>query len=245
MITLPLGCARLLPVPTTPPFSQGEATSLIAHLSEEGRGITSFQGVGKITFKNGEEESASNLLAVGGRPLKVRLEMTHSWGKPLFHIVVDPENVSVLSLVEKKFYRGRSGFSWAESFFLLGLDPDSVWKILSGRVPILTHRNAVSLHSNEITLYDGGGEVVEVISFLPEPRVPRSVSFPKKGITVTLSEFKRGDQGLSPLKIRAARKDDGQLLEIHYKSLTLNRPIPEEVFHLNPPPSFEVIELDR
>jgi outer membrane lipoprotein-sorting protein len=245
VVILPLGCARLIPVPTTPPFSQEEATSLVTHLSEEGRDVTSFQGAGKIMFKKGEEESTSNLLAVGAKPLKVRLEMTHSWGKPLLHIVVDSENVLVLSLVDKKFYRGRSGPSWEKTFFLLGLDPDSVWKILSGRVPVLTHRNAVSLRSNEITLYDGRGEVVEVISFLAEPRVPRSVSFPKKGITVTLSEFKQREQGPSPLKISAARKDGGQLLEIHYKRLTLNRPIPEEIFHLNPPPGFEVIELDQ
>jgi hypothetical protein len=242
---LPLGCARLPSVPTAPPFSQKEATRLIAHLSEAGGNIMSFQGVGTIMFKKGEEASVSHLLAVGERPYKVRLEMTHSWGKPLFHIVIDRETVSVLSLVEKKLYRGRISPSRAEPFFLVGLDPDSVWKILSGGVPILAHRRALSLRSHEIVLYDAEGEMIEIISFVPEFCVPKTVVFPKKGITLTLSDFRQGDQGLKPLRIRAARKNDNQSFQIQYKSLIFNKPIPKEVFHMDAPPGFEVVELGQ
>jgi outer membrane lipoprotein-sorting protein len=35
------------------------------------------------------------------------------------------------------------------------------------------------------------------------------------------------------------------LIEIRYKRLRLNKPVPEEVFQLSPPPGFEIIKLDN
>jgi len=205
VLILPFGCARLSPVPRSLPFPQKEANRLIAALDEAGEETTSFQGFGNVRFKDGEEESESNLLVVGCRPFRVRLEISHPWGKPLVHIVVDEENISVVSLIEKKFFKGHSNPLTEYYFFLLGLDLGSAWKILSGRVPILPHSRAVSMKPNEVTLYNDGGEVVETISFSSTPLLPRSVTFPKKGITVVLSDFKGGEHGLNPMKIQAVK----------------------------------------
>jgi len=243
--SLLLGCAYPVPFPPAKPFSQEEIPHLISHLIEQEEKIFSFQGVGTLRFKQGEEDSKSNLFALGRKPFKVRLEIAHPWGKSLFHIVVDERNISVLSLTDNKFFRGPSNSVNANRFFLCGLDLDSAWKILSGRVPILSATGgAVSLKPNEITLYDNQGEVIEVISFFPGPLLPRSVYFPKKGITIMLSEFKEGDLGPYPLKIRIVKRDEDQLVEIKYKKLQVNKPIPEELFRLNPPPDFEIIELN-
>jgi len=243
-VTLLLGCAPLFPFPPAKPFSQKETAQLISRLTEQGEEIRSFQGVGRLRFKKRGEESESNLLAVGCRPFKMRLEITHPWGKPISHIVVDEKNISVLSLIDNKFFTGPSGPLHTEQRFLFGIDLDSVWKILSGRIPIEPHCRAVSLKPNQITLYDGQGEVVEIISFSPGPLLPRSVYFPKKRLTIRLREFKQGDLGPYPLRIKIQKGDQDQLVEIRYKSLGFNKPVPEEIFQLNPPPGFEIIQLD-
>ena len=244
VVSLLLGCAHLVPFPSAKPFSQEEIAHLVSHLSEQEEKIVSFQGVGRLRFKEGEEDSESNLFAIGRKPFKARLEITHPWGKPLFHIVVDERNISILSLTDKKFFRGTSGPLNANRFFLFELDPDSAWKILSGRVPILAYWRVMSLKPNEIILYNRQGEVVEIISFYPGPLLPRSVSFPKKLITLIFSEFKEGDSGLHPSRIKIVKGDEDKLIEIRYKSLQLNKPVPEEIFRLNPPPGFEIINLN-
>jgi len=244
VLTLLLGCAHLVPFPPTKPFSPEETARLISHLREQGEKINSFQVVGRLRFIDREEETEANLFAVGCRPFKVRLELTHPWGKPLLHILVDERDISVLSLIDNKFFKGPSSLLNTEQFFFFGLDLDSAWKILSGRVPIIPHCRAVSLKPGEISLYNRQGEVVEIISFTSKAFLPRSVYFPKKEINIILSEFKEGALGPHHSRIRVVKGDGNQLIEIRYKNLKLNKLIPEEIFRLNPPPDFEIIRLN-
>jgi len=60
-----------------------------------------------------------------------------------------------------------------------------------------------------------------------------------------LSEFDQGDLGLHPLKIKVLKENEDQLVVIRYKSLKLNKAVPEEIFQLNPPPSFEIVNLNN
>jgi hypothetical protein len=240
-----LGCAPLVPSPPTAPFSHKETAELISNLRAQGEKIVSFQGLGRVRFKDREEESELNLLAVGCRPFKIRVEISHPWGKPLFFVLLDGGNVFVLSLVDRKFFRGKSSRLPIQSVFLLGLDLDSLWHILAGTVPILPYSRAVSLKPHEISLLNGAGEVNERVSFYPHSPLPHSVSFPEKGIAVLLSDFREGNLGPNPLKIEIAMNHTDRYVKIRYKDLTRNKPIPEEVFSLDPPPGFEVIELNE
>jgi len=245
LLTLVLGCAPLVPFPSAKPFSQQESVRLISNLQDQERKVYSFQGVGKLRLKKGEEETETNLFAVGCMPFKVRLEITHPWGRPLLYIVADERNISVLSLTDKKFFRGPPNSLKIKQFFLCGLDLDLAWIIFSGRIPILSAAGgAVSLKPYEISLYNKQGEIIETISFSSRTLLPKSAYFPKKGFTIILSEFKEGNLGLHPLKIKILKENEDQSAEIRYKSLKLNKPVPKEIFQLNPPPNFEIIKLN-
>ena len=238
------GCAPLVPYPPTPPFSQEEAARIIASLKIQGNEVTSFQGIGKVRFKDGEHESEANLLAVGSRPLKVRLEISHPWGRPLFFVVADNNCTQAVSFVEKKVFRGEWGRLSVPPFSLLTLDMDSLWTVLSGSVPILPHARAASLKQHEIRLFDAEKDVREIIAFSPDSRLPRSVYFPDRGITVVLSDYESSDWGLRPSGITIMSEVHNQSAEIRYKQLRINRPVPEEIFRLVPPPGFEIVDLN-
>lgn len=242
-LTVMWGCAHLVPSPPVKPFSQKEIASLITHLKDQEKNIQSFHGLGAASFKEGDREMEANLLIVGSRPLKMRLELTHPWGKPLIHMVADKECVLVLSLVDKKFFRGPPGALGPQQLFLFDADLDSVWKVLSGRVPILPHVKAASLKPREISLYDGQGEAIEIISFAPGSPVVTSLSFPKKDLVVLLSDFSEGGLGFYPLEIKIVKGEEDKFLAIRYKRLHINKPIPDEIFLLSPPPDFEIIDL--
>jgi hypothetical protein len=237
------GCAPLVPYPPIPPFSQEEIAQLIAGLRAQGDQVTSFQGFGKLRFKHGEGESESNLLAVGSRPLRVRLEISHPWGRPLFFVVVDEKHTQAVSFVEKKVFRGDLSRLPVRPFSVLMLDLDFIWKVLSGSVPILAHSRAASLKQHEIVLLDTEEEAREIITFSPGSRLPRSVHFPDKGITVVFSDYERSDWGLKPTRIVITSQVHNQSAEIRYKRLLMNETVPEEIFRLAPPPGFDIVDL--
>jgi hypothetical protein len=243
-LTFLFGCAPLVPYPPSPPFSQQEVSQLITSLKKQGDEVTSFQGIGKLRFKDGEQESEANLLAIGSSPLRVRLEISHPWGKPLFFLVVNNKHAQAVSFVEKKVFMGEwSGLS-VSRFSALTLDMDSLWTVLSGSVPILPHARAASLNQHEIRLFDRQEQVREIITFSPGSRLPRSVSFPDKGITVVLSDYERGDWGPKASGIVIMSEVNNPSAEIRYKHLRINRSVPEEVFSLALPPGFEIVDLN-
>jgi hypothetical protein len=113
-------------------------------------------------------------------------------------------------------------------------------------VPILSASGGtVSLKPHEISLYNKQGEIIETISFSSKTLLARSIYFPKKGFSILFSEFEEGDLGPHPLKIKVLKENEDQLVVIRYKSFTLNKPVPEEIFQLNPPPSFEIVNLNN
>ena len=246
LLTLVLGCASLEPFPPVKPFSQKESDRLISNLKDQEEKVSTFQGIGKLNLKKGEEEIEANLFAIGSNPYKIRLEITHPWGRPLLYIVADEKSISVLSLTDKKFFRGPPHSLDIKQFFLYGLDLDLAWKIFSGSVPILSASGGtVSLKPHEISLYNKQGEIIETISFSSKTLLPRSIYFPMKGLSILFSEFEEGDLGPHPLKIKVLKESEDQLVVIRYKSFTLNKPIPEEIFQLNPSPNFEIVNLNN
>jgi outer membrane biogenesis lipoprotein LolB len=236
-----VSCAPLQTLPPAKPISQDRAHQLINQMSERADEVASFVGLGKLIFKEEQKGTTSvNLLAVGRRPSKVRIELDHAWGKPLIYLVADRQNTSVLSFVENIFYSGASDSLKIRQLFPFELDLEIVWVILSGRVPILPHSTVESLKPNEITLFDEWGKKVERIIFAQDPFLPTLIHLHREGLIVELSQFKKCEAGFYPSKVSISQGDDRQV-EIRYTSLEFNRPIPEEVFSLNPPPDVRII----
>jgi len=246
IVTLPVGCSKLRQPLKTKPFFQKDASKILLSLKEQNKEINSFQGVGRISFEGEEGELESNLFIVGKRPFKTRIEVTHLWGKPLFHIVIDGKNISVLSLIEKKFFRGHRGSLNIDQLFLLELDPNSIWDILAGRAPVLDEvKRAVRFESNKISLLNSNSEVIEIIRFSSNPVIPKSVYFPMKETTITLSKFRKMNSGYSALLIEIIEEKRNRLIKIEYKNFEVNRPVPDDVFVLKPLPGFKIVELDK
>jgi len=239
-VALLVGCAPLQTLPPAKPISQDQAHRLITQLRAQADEVFSFVGAGKLFFREGEGETGMNLLAVGQRPSRLRLELTHTWGKPLIFLVADKQNTSVLSFIESTFYSGPSSGLQGGPYFPFEFDLEIAWVILSGRIPVLPHCNVASLRQNEITLFDGQGDTVERLTFAQDGFIPTSIHLPKQGLTVALSQFKEGGIGPYPSKVSISQGDELQV-EIRYTSLEFNRPIPEELFALNPPPDVRII----
>ncbi len=243
---LPLGCSTLKQPVETKPLFHKDAAQILSYLKGQNSNVESFQGIGRVIVNSGSSELESNLFIAGKSPQRARLEITHFWGKPLIHIVIDGRDVSALSLTEKKFFRCHDGYLDIDHIFLSKLDTKIIWDILAGRVPILDEVvKTVGYKENEILLLNSSGQIIERILFSSNPILAKEIYFPLKEITINLSKFRKMNSGYVPLKIEIIEEKPDRAIKIEYKDFEIGNQIPDEIFYLSPLPGYEVIEISK
>ena len=240
------GCAGMEKRPSGPPLSDQD-TARIAHLiHKEEQRVSSFYALGRVSAGDWYGESDADILVVGVRePFRIKIEITHSWGQPLLHILIDGNRMKALSFRENKFYRGTFTSQALSRFIPVRFDPDLIWGVLRGYPNMLPHETLKSLGSNQISLFTGKGEEVEIIDLYDGEALPRNVTFPGRNIRVTYSEFHE-EKGIPYAQsVKVARLDGGKRLTLKHKKMVFNRIIPKDVFAIPKPPAMEMIDLDK
>jgi len=208
--------------------------------------IHRFYALGQAAAADWYGQSDADILAVGVRePFRVKIEITHSWGQPLLHILIDGGKVEVLSFRENRLYRGAFTPRALTRFIPAGLDADLIWGALRGYPSLLPHQGMKSMGAHQISLFDGKGQEVETIDLYREKALPRVVTYPGSNIRMVYSEF-REEQGTAYAgKVRVAHLDGGKTLTLKYRQMVFNPAIPEDIFLIKKPPSTEIVDINR
>jgi hypothetical protein len=84
------------------PLADRDVEIILASIQAQERKVFSFYTTGSLLLQDRDLESESNVLIVGNRnPLKIKIEVTHPWGRPIVHILIEEKNLQVLSFTEK------------------------------------------------------------------------------------------------------------------------------------------------
>ncbi len=237
-------CAPIPVKPPPSPYGHQETDRIVAGFREQETRVDTFFSSGRLTVKTKNSESGSDILIVGSKnPFKLKIELTHAWGRPLLHIMIHDSVLQILSFTEKKYYHGHLGTPDSLKFFPARLDPDQVWALLRAYPVLREYSRAVSFKGNQITLLNGKAEPVQVVDLYSESTLPRLVSFPEQGIKVSFSDFKN-DKGLK--YARKIRLDDSKtetILMLKLKQMVFNKTLPESIFSLKKPKDFEMLLL--
>ncbi len=237
-------CAPIPVKPPPSPYGHQEIARIISGFREQEARVDTFFSSGRLTVKAKNSESGSDILIVGSKkPFKLKIELTHAWGRPLLHIMIHDSELQILSFTEKKYYHGHLGTPGSLKFFPARLDPDQVWALLRAYPVLRKYSRAVSLKGNQITLLNGKAEPVQVVDLYSESTLPRLVSFPEQGIKVSFSDFE-SDRGLKyARKIRLDDSKTGTILVLKLKQMVFNKTLPESIFNLEKPKDFEMLPL--
>jgi hypothetical protein len=235
------------PVPVKPPpspYGHKEILSIISGFREQETRVDTFFSSGRLTVKAKNSESASDILIVGSKnPFKLKIELTHAWGRPLLHIMIHDSELRILSFTEKKYYHGHLGTPGSLRFFPARLYPDQAWALLRAYPVLRKYSRAVSHKGNQITLMNGKEEPVQVVDLYSESPLPRLISFPEQGIKVSFADFE-SDSGLK--YARKIRLDDSKtetILVLKLKQMVFNKTLPKSIFKLEKPKDFEMLPL--
>ncbi len=233
-------CAPVSIQPPSPPFDHQTVVHIVSTFKEQERAVQTFFSFGRLMIQRHGSEFETNILIVGIRdPFKVKIEVTHPWGRPLFHILIDETRVQILSFSEKRYYLEYLGEPAPSSFFPVRLSPEQLWAFVRGYPILHEHNRAVSLKGNQITLLNGKGDMVQVVDFYPESNLPLQTFLPGQGIKVSFSDFENDNNIQYARKIRLFDQEFETTLGLNLKQTVLNKAIQESIFELSPPNDFK------
>jgi hypothetical protein len=234
------GCPTPIIQPPTSPFNRSEIQQIILALKKEEQRVNTFFSTVRLEITTNGTDTESNALIVGTRsPFRVKIEITHPWGRPVLHVLMTHNRIRALSFTEKRYYEGRVQDMASWGFFPGQLDRHLIWAFFRGYPVLRVHQAAVSVKGNQISLLGEGNEAVQVIDLHAENRYPRLATYPFEKLAMSFSGF----QG--PKNIPYARKvvlDDSRsrsMLTLKIKKMVMNPVVPESVFQLEIPPDFK------
>ena len=239
-------CAPVLVRPTAPPMGRPEIIGMVSDLREQEARVSTFFSAGRVVFEANGSGSEANILVAGARdPFRVKIEITHPWGRPLFHFLAKGSEFRILSFAEKRLYVGLQG-ALSPDWFLPGrLDQGLLWGIARGYPVLPEHCRAVSLKGNQIIFMSAEEEPLEVIDLYSQSSYPRLVSFTGQGLSALFAEFEEQSGIRHARNIRVDDSETGTVLELQLKDRTFNKTISEDLFHLEMPAGFTRVMLRK
>ncbi len=238
------GCAGIPIQFPPPPFSLQKIDQILSEIREQGNKADTSFSTGKLIIKGGAPESESDILIVGSQaPFRVKIEVTHTWGRPILHILANETKLHILSFPEKRYYHGLLDNSAPSRLFPQRLEPDQLWSLVRGFPILRKNAKAVSLKGNQITMLGQEGETVQVIDFIPKTNLPNAVSFPDRNIKIYFSNYKKENDICYARQIRVNDPGSESDLSINLKKTVFNKPIPEAIFSITKPTDFKTLPL--
>ncbi len=227
-------------------MSERQVEEAVSRMQEQEGMVASFYTRGNVLMKNWYGEEESGIVIAGTKdPFRIKIEVTHGWGQPILHILIDRGKLEVLSSQDSTLYVG-DFTPEALSRFLPGpLSRDLIWSALRGYPTISPHRKVLSPEADRIDLYGAGNEKVETIQLGRETPHPERVVLPPQQVALMFSDFVESDGIFYAREVEVDhRKSRGKLLLKNEKTV-FNRPIPNEVFTIDKPPAFTVSRLEE
>ena len=227
------------------PLPDRDVEVILASIQAQERRVFSFYTTGGLSLHDRGWESESHVLIVGNRnPFRIKIEVTHPWGRPIVHILIDERNLQVLSFAEERLYIGAFTPETLSRFLPGQLDAHLVWAVLRGYPHLLPYHGTRSMKANQIRLIDQEGKAHEIIDLYPESKLPRMVFFPAKNIVLGFSDFQQIDGIYYARQVRVEDMGGKSNLMLKNGKMVFNKSIPKEVFQLVKPPSFRTYDLE-
>lgn len=246
-VLLPLasaGCVWVAPRSAVPPLNRKQVETVIESFKDQERAVQTLFASGRLTLESQDAQSDAEILVVARRdPSALRIEITHAWGQPLFHICLQGGRLDVVSFPEKRHYEGRLDNPRIIKRLPFPFHTEAIWSIARGYPILPSYHQARSTKGRQIVLTDKADAVVQVIDLYPDALLPQKVWMRREGIALRFSGFEEVSGILHAKQIQWADDEQRILLAIEFRERVFNRALPEGIFQQQAP-DFEEIPLE-
>ncbi len=237
-------CARVAITPPSPPLDHQAITGIVSAFKKQGVAVRTLFSSGTITLDIKGSESEATVLIVATRdPSKIKIEITHPWGRPLLHILIKGSSLEILSFTEKRLYSGQIGTHDLSRLIPVPLSPELLWALARAYPVLLKYNRVLSLKGNQITLLDQRGDKIQVIDLYPESDLPHRVSFCQQNAEMTFSDFQNNGSIRYAKEIEMNSPENNARLALEIRQMIFNKPVPKAIFRLETPLDFDLVPL--
>jgi len=239
------GCAGIERRLFERPFEPEAVEALKADLMDQRERVQSFFSVGRLQVKGwqGQDLDAAIFSAWTLSPMRIKIEVTHPWGQPILHLLVDGEDLRFLSFSERRLYAGPFTTRSLSRFLPGEVDQSLIQDLLRAYPGFDPEHRAYSNEPNKISFYGPEREELRVIKFDRESRRPTEVILPHQDIRLVFSDFDAADGLWFARETALFHVLWGRRLVHKIETMVFNRTIPDQVFSLQAPPGFETVFL--
>ncbi|MBW2120749.1 MAG: DUF4292 domain-containing protein [Deltaproteobacteria bacterium] len=197
----------------------------------------------------GKRMSATQAIALA-KPGFMRLETLNFLNQPLLIAATDGVSFEAMVLAENRFYRGSVSRGLAR-FMGLRMESEALVSMFFGEIP---YREAGSIaYAHERGLFRLNfprSPQWEAQTFWIHPKTLRVVEVSKidhmgQEIRISFKRFRKTRSVAFPREIEIEASGSGSLIRLDFRKVTINVPLPEELFRLPVPPGAEVVEMDE
>ena len=239
-------CARVVITPPSPPLDHQTITGIVSVFKEQEVVVRTLFSSGMITFDIKGSESDATILIVAIRdPSKIKIEITHPWGRPLLHILIKGSSLEILSFTDKRLYSGQIGTYDLSRLIPVPLSPELLWTLARAYPVLLKYNSVLSLDGNQITLLDQRGDKIQIIDLYPESDLPHRVSFCQQNTEITFADFQNNGGIQYAKEIGLNSPGDNARLALEIRQIVFNKPVPNKIFRLETPLNFELVPLSE
>ncbi len=226
-------------------FSEQEISDAIKDMSDQGNMVRQFYANGKITIRGWVLGQSADIFMAGQRdPLRIKIEITHSWGKPLLYILIDDNLIEILDYNEKKIYSGEFSSESLSGFFPgKEYNEETIWDILRGYPSFVSFNEMEYFEPGRIRFSDKDNSIISIVDLSPDGKTPSEISRLHQGVNVIFSDFSKTDMVCYAKKIIIEDVAGGKDLILARSMNVFNKEIPGEVFSMDFPANFERLHL--
>ena len=254
-------CTPLTVKPPSPALDEKRVAALVSLFSAQESVAKTFFFSGTLTFKDRDTENAVQILMITDATLRagtddragtgacpygrMKIEITHPWGKPLTHILIESQRLQILDFTEKRIYRGSLKSKRLSRRIPVPLNHSILWSLARAFPALLKHRETASMAENQFTLIDSMGDKVQHFELYSAEPLPHRVCFCKQNATIDFSDFEDDDGILYARQMSFHGPDHTVSLELEIDRMTFNTPLPKAVFSMEAPPDFKTVHLEN
>ena len=209
--------------------------------------VSEFYSTGTLSINGWILDRSVDFFIAGKRdPLMFKIEISHSWGKPLFYFLIKGDKLEILDFIEKKQYTGK--FTPGNlSRFLPNMDcsPDMIWSFLRGYPSLPSYRRVYEKEPGVLDLEGRDKKTLGIITFTPGEGIKEAENYPPHFLNMKFSDFQKTGEIYYAEKTILNNIKGSKDLTLQRKKAVFNKDIPDAIFTLKNAPAFEIIDLDR
>ncbi len=242
------GCTFFTPRQKPMHFLTGDdVENIIENVEKQNDIVTEFYSTGTLSI-NGRiiDTSADIFIAAKRDPLMLKMEISHSWGKPLFHFLIKEDRLEIRDFTEKKQYTGKFT-PYNLSRFLPNMDfsPDMIWSFLRGYPRFFSYGHVYEGAPGVLNIEDRERSRLGTLTFSPGEGIIEAVSSPPRSFSMKFTDFqKTGEIDYAEKTIVKGIKGSKDLT-LKRKKVIFNKDIPDAIFTLKNRPLFEEVSFDE